>query len=188
MKNVSWEYAFTRQAQREPQVREWLDRLDLRPGECVLDAGCGPGFVSLLAAERVGPEGLVLAVDRSEGALEFLARQQEARGIRQIRRIVADLTRLERLEPPPDAALVTMMLHHADDGRGILRGVARILPPSARAVIADFHPDGPCEVGPAREHRLAPEVVRAWCEEAGVEVVEVCRQSPEHYMLLVRRR
>src|SRR5262245_47504527 len=39
----------------------------LRPqeGQRILDAGCGPGFYVAELAEKVGPDGLVVGVDRS---------------------------------------------------------------------------------------------------------------------------
>ncbi|BDG60544.1 class I SAM-dependent methyltransferase [Caldinitratiruptor microaerophilus] len=187
MSHTTWDRVFQRQAERADLAREWLDRLDLRPGECVLDVGSGPGFISLLAAERVGPAGLVHAVDRSAEALAYLERVQVERGVRQIRRVHADVCALDRLDPVPDAALVTMMLHHGDDGPAILSAAFRLLRPGGRAVVAEFHPDGPCEVGPPREHRLAPDVVRRWCEAAGFAVAEEWRQTAEHYALLVIR-
>lgn len=36
---------------------------DLQPGETVLDLGCGGGIDSILAAQRVGPEGRVIGLD-----------------------------------------------------------------------------------------------------------------------------
>src|SRR5262245_63087986 len=39
---------------------------NLRPGEIVLDLGCGAGIDTLLAARAVGSTGTVLGVDRSE--------------------------------------------------------------------------------------------------------------------------
>jgi SAM-dependent methyltransferase len=39
---------------------------EVRPGETLLDLGCGAGFDLLLAAERVGPAGRVIGVDMTE--------------------------------------------------------------------------------------------------------------------------
>src|SRR5690349_20933708 len=48
------------------RTRGFLDRMRVGKGMRVLDLGCGPGFVTLELAERVGPKGAVLAVDESE--------------------------------------------------------------------------------------------------------------------------
>lgn len=47
--------------------------MDLRPGHSVLDIGAGAGEASLIAAERVGPTGHVLATDVAVAAMEGLA-------------------------------------------------------------------------------------------------------------------
>lgn len=149
--------------------------------------GCGPGFVSLQAARRVGLDGLVYAIDRSAEALAYLERLQTEQGIGQIQRIVADAATLNVEAIRADAALVTMMLHHADDPRSMLRSVARVVVPGGRVVIAEFHPDGTGEVGPPREHRLAPDLVLDWCRAEGFRYLGERRQTPEHYMLVLTR-
>jgi len=187
LSHLSWDEVFARQAQRAGLIAEWIDGLALEPGNRVLDVGAGPGFVSLALAERVGPGGMVYALDRSAEALAYLARLQDERGIRQIERIAAEAAALDPASVRPDSALVTMVLHHADDPAAILRAVARTLPPGAPLVIGEFHPEGPCTSGPPRAERLAPETVRAWCEQAGLAANEYRRQTPEHYALFAKR-
>ncbi len=180
-----WDTVYERQRQRADLTREWLDTLAWLRGKWVLDAGCGTGRVSLEAARRVGPAGRVYAVDSSAEALVYLARLQDEQGIAWIDRIVADAATLPALPGRADAALVTLVLHHADDPAGLLRNVARLLRAGARLAVAEFHPDGPCEVGAPRQRRLAPERVRAWCEAAGFDRPSYRRQSPEHYFFTV---
>ena len=184
---VTAEQMFARQALRAELVPGWIDALRLKPGGRVLDVGSGPGFVSFMLADHVGPSGLVYAIDRSADFLDYLAVRQNERKIAHIRPIVADAATFDLADLPMDAALIAMVLHHTGEPAGILRNIARLLAPGSRLVIGEFHPEGPCEVGAARERRLPPETVRAWCEGAGLQTIDERRQTPEHYMMVTER-
>lgn len=186
--NVSWQRVYERQALRAGLVPGWMDALKLEPGGRVLEIGAGPGFVSFALAERVGPSGMVYAVDRSAEALAYLARLQQERGVAQIRPIAADAATLEGTDLEPDCALITMVLHHTDHPAGILRNVTRLVPPAARVVIGEFDPKGPCEVGPPRASRLAFETLAPWCAVAGLSVLRTEQQTSEHYLAIAERR
>ncbi len=187
LSHTTWDKVYARQSLRAELVPAWMDALDLKAGSRVLDVGCGPGFVSFLLADRVGPEGIVYAIDRSADALAYLERQQEERGISQIRRLVADAAALDGRDLHADCALISMVLHHTDDPAAILRSLHRLLAPGALIVVAEFDPSGPCEHGPPCEVRLAPAQIEAWCKEAGFHVRETRHQSPEHYMIVAER-
>lgn len=187
MSHLSWDEVFARQMRRADLIAEWMEGLCLKPGDRVLDIGAGPGYVSLVLADRVGSGGTVYAVDRSADALAHLERLQEERGISHIRRFVADAATLEPSSLVADSALITMVLHHADYPADILHNVHRLLVPGARAVVAEFHPDGPCDEGPPQAHRLGAEQVQAWCEGSGFLMLDYRRQTPEHYMILFQR-
>jgi len=185
--HLSLDEVFERQTLRANLIQDWMDALELKPGGRVLDIGAGPGFVSLALAERVGPSGIVYAIERSAEALAYLERLQNDRGIEQIERVTADAATVEPSRVQAGSALVSMVLHHADDPAGLLRNVARCVSAGALVVIAEFHPEGPCTSGPPREHRLAPEKIEAWCREAGLAVADYRRQTPEHYMFRAHR-
>jgi ubiquinone/menaquinone biosynthesis C-methylase UbiE len=187
LSHTTWDEVYARQARRADLMPGWFEALQLKAGDHVLDVGSGPGYVSLALADRVGPDGIVYAVDRSRDALAHLERIQKERKLPQIRRVAADIGTLTRYDAQADSALVTMVLHHADDPGGVMRNVGQLLPPRARVVVAEFHPEGPCEAGAPREHRLTPEQVQAWCEAAGFKVLDYRRQSAEHYMLVAQR-
>jgi ubiquinone/menaquinone biosynthesis C-methylase UbiE len=186
--HLSWDEVYARQAQRVGLVGEWMDALRLKKGDRVLEIGSGPGYVSLLLADRVGPMGMVYAVDRSPEALAFLERLQQERGVANIERFVADAAALKPTGFRGDKALLSMVLHHAADPTGILQNIADLLSPAGLLVIAEFDPDGPCDRGPPREYRLTSHQIRAWCETAGLLVLTERRQTSEHYMMVVKRR
>lgn len=187
LSHLSWDQVYARQALRAELVNDWTEALRLKSGDRVLEIGAGPGYVSFILADRVGPAGIVYALDRSVDALAHLARLQKERGIGNIQRIVGDAAVLEPTGVLADSALITMVLHHADDPAGILHNVARFVPPGAPVVIGEFHPEGPCSNGPPRENRLAPEKIQQWCERAGLSVIGYRRQTPEHYLVITQR-
>jgi SAM-dependent methyltransferase len=53
-----------------PAARAMLDGIGVTPGWSCLDIGCGPGGITTLLSERVGPAGRVVGLDRDP---EFLA-------------------------------------------------------------------------------------------------------------------
>ena len=53
----------------------------VRPGDTVLDIGCGPGLFTLPIARRVGENGQVIAVDLQEGMLEILKEKATLEGL-----------------------------------------------------------------------------------------------------------
>jgi ubiquinone/menaquinone biosynthesis C-methylase UbiE len=188
LSHLRWEEVHARQALRADLVDGWMEALNLRAGERVLEIGAGPGFFSLILAERVGPSGLVYAVEPSAEALAYLQRLRTEQGVFQIEPIAADATTLQSIDSPADCALVTMVLHHAEDPAALLRNVRRLLRAGGRIVIGDFHPDGPGKVGAPKAHRIAPEIVKEWCRLAGLTVVDELRQTPEHYIVIAERR
>ena len=68
-----------------PVTERLLRSLKIGPGMRVLDLGCGAGDVTMLAAEFVGPTGLIVGIDRNREVLTLAAERARAAGLRQIR-------------------------------------------------------------------------------------------------------
>jgi len=67
--------------QIRPLGRLAMDRAALRPGECVLDVGCGCGDTTIELARRVAPDGIATGVDISAPMLERARATAEAQRV-----------------------------------------------------------------------------------------------------------
>lgn len=57
-----------------PDSDAQFEKIGIRPGERVIDLGCGPGGVLHLLGKRVGPQGSVLGIERSPHFVELARR------------------------------------------------------------------------------------------------------------------
>lgn len=55
-----------------------LTQASIKPGQTVLEIGCGPGFFTEVIAQNVGPQGLVIAQDVQRKMLEKLQRRMSS--------------------------------------------------------------------------------------------------------------
>ena len=67
-----------------------LERAGLKPGQNVLEVGCGPGFFTIPAAKTVGKEGKVYAVDTHPLAIERVQNKINKAGINNVSLIHAN--------------------------------------------------------------------------------------------------
>ena len=125
---------------RERGFRDNLVQLaDLRPGEAVLDVGCGTGSLAIAAKRAVGPTGMACGIDASP---EMLARAEKKAGKAGVA-VVFKQAAAQALPFPDrqfDAALSTVMLHHLPrSGRQqCLREIERVLKSHGRLLVVDF--------------------------------------------------
>lgn len=68
-----------------------IDHLNLAPGMRVLDAGCGPGRLTIPVSEKVGPAGEVVALDTQEAMLERLRRRLARTNVGNVRPVLGQL-------------------------------------------------------------------------------------------------
>jgi arsenite methyltransferase len=132
--------------------------LGAKPGERILDIGCGPGFYVDELLEEVGPRGSVVGLDRSPQMLAVATGRCEGRANAVFRE--GDATCLPVDDWSVDAVLAVQVLEYVANVDEALSEMRRVLKPGGRVVVwdVDWSTLSWHSKDPARMDR----VLRAW--------------------------
>jgi ubiquinone/menaquinone biosynthesis C-methylase UbiE len=111
----------------------------LRPGQRLLDVGCGPGTNTLDLAERVAP-GVVLGIDASADVVERARAAADARprpGVTDVSFEVGDVYALEHPDDAFDVVHAHQVLQHLTEPVAALREMRRVLAPGGTVAVRD---------------------------------------------------
>jgi SAM-dependent methyltransferase len=107
----------------------------LMPAVAVADLGCGEGYLAIEASRWASR---VIAIDRSP---DVLKRARDLAARRRVSNIVWKRGTLEKLplrDGSVEVALLSQVLHHADDPARVVQEAARILVPGGRVLVLDL--------------------------------------------------
>ena len=152
----------------------------LRPGETVIDLGCGGGLDVLLAADKVGPTGKAIGIDMTDEMLELSRRN--AAGRKNVEFHKATIDNMPLPDASVDCVISNCVINLAPDKPAVFREIARVLKPGGRLAVSDI----------ALKKQLPPEIgndlmayvgcvagailiedYRNWLSAAGFDAVEI---------------
>ena len=120
------------------------DLAEIRPGDTVLDVGCGNGRTLPYLLERVGPGGRVVALDRQADTLRIVAEQHAdaiASGALEI--VIADITKPITLpDAMGDVIVCQNVLECVPDRVVMIDEMWRLLKPGGRLLLGHHDFDG----------------------------------------------
>lgn len=170
-------------------TEELVRAVGVRPGERIVDIGCGPGFFAMKFSELVGPEGRIYAIDTNQRHLDFLEKLIKATGTRNIELVRSKFDDVCIPEQSVDRAFmcslygVIYLVSMEDVKDRFIRSIIRSLKPGGRLTIVDNNAVVPPGVVPYHGSRIEPSLVIAQLENYGFRLVSQKQVIPQRYVL-----
>ncbi len=141
-----------------------LNQLGIRPGDTIIDFGCGVGYFTIPALELVGENGKVIAIDISKKMLDELRKRAGARKNLEIMRS----NNTDKAPDNVDFIFLITVLHELEGPEKFLEKCFAKLNENGRLIIIDWQ-KRETEFGPPLEHRIAKEEVLAMSGKRHIE-------------------
>jgi SAM-dependent methyltransferase len=108
------------------------------PGQTVLDLGCGTGFDTLLAAQRVSSNGKAIGVDMTHEMVSKGRANSDALGLTNVELILCEIETLPLADSSVDLVISNGVFNLCPDKARVLDEVFRVLKPGARLQMSDI--------------------------------------------------
>jgi ubiquinone/menaquinone biosynthesis C-methylase UbiE len=147
------------------QIERVMDLLGIQSGKSVADIGAGSGWFTVLAAKRVGDDGLVYSVDINPEAIRYIDDRTHKDGLHNVKTILSKADDPLLAPQSVDAVLLLKTYHEVSQPVALLKKLKPALRPGAKVGIIDRNGNG-------EDHGVNREVVIREAKEAGYKLSE----------------
>ena len=165
------------------QIDRVMDLLAMREGSVVADIGAGSGWFTVRAAQRVGPQGLVYAVEINEEYVNHIKSRAEKESIPNIRTILGKEDDPSLPAASVDSILLLKTYHEFSKPLNMLRAMHKALRKDGLLGIIDRN-------GAGDDHGLDRDAVVKEASRAGFDLVsehDFVKPDNMDYFLVFRR-
>jgi ubiquinone/menaquinone biosynthesis C-methylase UbiE len=146
------------------QINRVMDLLGIKGGTNVADIGAGSGWFTVRAAQRVGNDATVYAVDINPAAIRYINDRAQKEQLPNIKTILGKPDNALLPEHSVDAVLLLKTYHEIAQPVALLRNLHASLRPGAKIGIIDRNGNG-------EDHGLNSDVVIREARQAGYKLV-----------------
>lgn len=167
------------------------EKINLQPGTCVAELGCGHGFFILEAAKIIGQEGKLHAVDVQKTALSALRDKIKLENIQtNIEYIWADIEIVGATKIPEsscDLVILSNVLFQSKKVDKMMEECKRVVKQEGKILIIDWKQKGAADGGPPANLRVDLNKLKEIIQNLGMQIAEEFEASRFHWGLIVRK-
>lgn len=127
---LSWLVELDNPLARENRAKRIIEHLSVVPGMTILDAGCGPGRLTIPLSVATGTSGEVVAMDAQEAMTEIVRRKARDRGLQNITLLSSSLGSGALEANHFDSAVLVTVLGEIPDRESAMAELYRALKPA----------------------------------------------------------
>ncbi len=170
----------------EMPPQETLVKAGIKPGDIILDVGCGMGYFSVPASQMVGPKGMVYAVDISGVMLADLRSKTAATGIFNIHTVQAAHGKLNIPEADFTLVIISDVLHEVEDKKAFLAAVAAAIKTDTKLSVIEWR-KMETPKGPPLKERISEDEMQVLLKKAGFSEPRMTELSASHVLYTCKK-